>query len=137
MSDPDHTPPLYVDTSALARVLLRASDAPVVVAEMASYGALVASRLLRTELLRVALRTDSIVDAERLLNRVALIPLTDEVLGAAELLPPSTAATLDSIHLATALEVEGSTGLSGMLTFDGQLAEGAAFHGLTVLAPSA
>lgn len=126
---------LYVDTSALARVLLNEPGAPVIAAELSSAAGLVASRLARTELRRVALRTGEAGDAERILASVSLIPVTSEILQAAETIAPASVGTLDAIHLVTALEAYEAGALSRMITYDRRLADAAAKNGLTVVSP--
>jgi predicted nucleic acid-binding protein len=129
-------PSVYLDTSALGRILLDEPDRPVILREMESFDVQVSSRLLRIELRRLALRHDLSDAADRLLTRVALLPLDDVVLIDAETIPPSTVATLDAIHLATALRLAQADRLDAILTYDVRLAEGARQHGLPVLAPA-
>jgi len=49
---------------------------------------------------------------------------------------PPTVATLDAIHLATAVSLSNAGKLDALMTYDKQLAIGAREHGLVVLAPS-
>ncbi len=74
--------------------------------------------------------------ADALLDRISLIPLDEQILTAAETLTPSTVATLDAIHLATAVRLSTAGELDALMTYDKQLADGARQHGITVLAPS-
>jgi predicted nucleic acid-binding protein len=67
---------------------------------------------------------------------VALVPLDAELLAAAETLPPSNVATLDAIHLATAVRLAEAGLLDAVMTYDLRLAEGARTHGLAVLTPA-
>ena len=67
---------------------------------------------------------------------MALIPLDDAILASSETLPPANVATLDAIHLATALRLAAAGVLDTVMTYDRGLAEGAAHHGLHVLAPA-
>ncbi len=127
---------MYVDTSAVGRVLLGEPDAPAVLRDLADFDQHVASRLLRIELRRLALREDALEAADRLLDGVALIPLDDAILASSETLPPATVATLDAIHLATALRLATAGVLDTVMTYDRRLADGAAHHGLRVLAPA-
>ena len=127
---------MYVDTSAVGRVLLGEPDAPAVLRELAAFDQHVASRLLRIELRRLALREDALEAADRLLDGVALIPLDDAVLTSSETLPPATVATLDAIHLATAVRLATAGVLDTVMTYDRRLAAGAVHHGLHVLAPA-
>jgi predicted nucleic acid-binding protein len=126
---------VYVDTSALGRVLLGEPDAPAVLRELARFEQHVASRLLRVELRRLALRYGLIEAAGELLGTVALVPLEQTFLDDAELVPPATVTTLDAIHLVTALRLAGAGLLDTVMTYDSRLAEGASHHGLSVLAP--
>ena len=127
---------VYVDTSAVGRVLLGEPDAAVVLRDLAGFDQHVASRLLRIELRRLALREDVLEAADRLLDGVALIPLDAAILTSSETLPPATVATLDAIHLATAVRLAAAGVLDTVMTYDRQLADGAAHHGLRILAPA-
>ena len=127
---------MYVDTSAVGRVLLGEPDAAAVLRDLAAFDQHVASRLLRIELRRLALREDALEAADRLLDGVALIPLDAAILTSSETLPPATVATLDAIHLATAVRLAAAGVLDTVMTYDRRLADGAAHHGLRVLAPA-
>jgi uncharacterized protein len=129
-------PTLYVDTSALGRVLLDEPDRPAILRDIGAFDVRVSSRLLRVELSRLALRHRLAEAAERLLTRISLLPLDDATLAAAETTPPATVATLDAIHLTTALRLAEAGTLDAVMTYDRQLAGGARTHGLTVLAPA-
>jgi predicted nucleic acid-binding protein len=71
-----------------------------------------------------------------LLSGNVLIPLDEEILAAAETIAPPTVATLDAIHLATAVNLSDAGKLDALMTYDKRLADGARAHGLTVLSPS-
>jgi predicted nucleic acid-binding protein len=129
-------PTVYLDTSALGRVLLGEPDRVAVLRAIDAFDLRVASRLLRIELRRLALRHGLLGDADQLLAGIGLIPLDDAVLTTAETTPPTTVATLDAIHLTTALRLADAGSLDAVMTYDVRLAEGARQHGLTVLAPS-
>jgi predicted nucleic acid-binding protein len=129
-------PTLYIDTSALGRVLLGESDRAAILRAMGAFDLLVASRLLRIELRRLALRHGLLGDADQLLAGVGLSPLDDAVLTMAETTPPATVATLDAIHLTTALRLADAGALDAVMTYDVRLSDGARQHGLTVLAPA-
>jgi uncharacterized protein len=127
---------LYVDTSALARVLQRQPDSPIIKQEMGRFADRVSSRMLGIELRRVALR-DGLVDrADELLDGIAFIPLKESLLAAAEAIQPAGVATLDAIHLATAVQLAGDREIDAMLTYDLRLAEGARHHGIAVVSPA-
>lgn len=129
-------PTVYLDTSALGRVLLGEPDAPAVLRDLSGFEQRVASRLLRLELRRLALREGLLADADQLLLGVALLPVDDELLTAAETVAPSTVATLDAIHLVTALRLAAAERLDAVMTYDARFAEGARQHGMTVVAPA-
>ena len=126
---------LYVDTSALGRVLLGEPDAATIVDELAGFDHLVASRLTRVELRRLADRQGAVAYADDLLRGIALLPVDETILAAAETIPPPTVATLDAIHLATAVRLDAAGALDAVMTYDARLADGARHHGLAVVAP--
>jgi len=129
-------PAVYLDTSALGRILLGEPDAPAVLRELGRFDAHVASRLLRVELRRLALRYGLLEAAGELLAAVALVPLDQTTLDVAETVLPASLATLDAIHLVTALRLADAGLLDTVMTYHARLAEGASRHGLTVLAPA-
>jgi predicted nucleic acid-binding protein len=126
---------VYLDTSALGRVLLGEPDAASVLSALAGFEQHIASRLLRIELRRLALRHGVLDQADQLLGTVALVPLDEPSLSAAETVPPSSVGSLDSIHLATALRLASAGMLDALMTYDRRLAEGARHHGLAIVAP--
>jgi predicted nucleic acid-binding protein len=127
---------VYLDTSALGRVLLGEPDAPAVLRELARFDQHISSRLLRLELRRLALRYDLLEAAAELLGAVALVPLDQSILDEAETVLPPFLATLDAIHLVTALRLAEGGFLDTVMTYDARLADGASRHGLTALAPA-
>lgn len=127
---------VYVDTSVLGRVLLGEPDTRAILRSLDAFELRVASRLMRVELRRLGLRTGLLAEADRLLTGVALLPVDDSLLAAAESVAPPTVATLDAIHLATALRLSSVQRLDAIMTYDMRLAGGARDHGLAVLAPA-
>jgi predicted nucleic acid-binding protein len=128
---------VYLDTSALGRVVLDEPGSAAIGAALAAFDAVVSSRLLRIELHRVGLRTGiAREEIDTWLAGVALVPMDDAILSAAEAVSPASVATLDAIHLATALRLAADGHVASIMTFDARLAEGAREHGLTVIAPS-
>jgi predicted nucleic acid-binding protein len=127
---------VYVDTSALARVLLDEPDRQLIGRSLTTFDQRVASRLLGVELRRVGLRRELASRAEALLADVSLLPIDEQILAAAETLTPPGVGTLDAIHMATALRTAADDGLDALMTYDKQLARGAEEHGIPVLAPS-
>lgn len=128
---------VYLDTSALGRVVLDEPDSAAIGAALGAFDAVVSSRLLRIELHRVGLRTCiAREEIETWLAGVSLVPMDDATLSAAEAVSPASVATLDAIHLATALRLAANGHVASIMTFDVRLAEGAREHGLSVIAPS-
>lgn len=126
---------VYLDTSVLGRVLLGEPDAAAILRELAGFEEHVSSRLVRVELRRLGLRHDCLAGADQLLAGVALLPVDDGTLSAAETVQPAAVATLDAIHLVAALRIAEAGLLDGLMTYDARLAAGAREHGLRVLAP--
>jgi uncharacterized protein len=129
-------PAVYLDTSVLGRVLLGEPDRPAILDAIGAFDVRLASRLLRIELRRLALRHEQLGAADQLLAGIALIPLDAPILAAAETTPPPSVATLDAIHLTTAVRLAQARRLDAIMTYDVRLAEGARHHGLTVIAPA-
>jgi uncharacterized protein len=127
---------VYVDTSALGRSLLEEPDKPAIERELETFAGRISSSLLRIELRRLGLRRDMLDRVDPLLASISLIPLDEQILAAAETLTPSTVATLDAIHLATAVRLTEAGELNALMTYDRQLANGAREHGIAVLSPS-
>jgi uncharacterized protein len=129
-------PGVYLDTSALGRVLLGEPDAEAVTSRLSDFEVHASSRLLRIELCRLALRHNVLDHADQLLSAVALVPIDEELLDMSETLPPQTVATLDAIHLATALRLAAADVITVVMTYDAHLAAGARHHDLEAVAPS-
>jgi predicted nucleic acid-binding protein len=127
---------VYVDTSALGRVLLEEPDKLTIKNALDTFDRVTASHLLRVELRRVGLRRGLLDRAHILLADISLIPMDDQILTTAETLTPPAVGTLDAIHLATAVRLSEAGELDALMTYDKQLAEGAREHGIRVLSPS-
>jgi uncharacterized protein len=127
---------VYVDTSALGRLLLDEADKQVIEGALEAFARRTSSSLLRVELRRLGLRHDTPERVDPLLAGILLIPLGRRIISAAETLTPSTVATLDAIHLATAVRLSQAGELDALMTYDKQLAAAAREHGITVLSPA-
>jgi uncharacterized protein len=130
------TSSVYVDTSALGRSLLDEPEKLAIERTLGAFQRSVSSSLLRTELRRLGFRRDILDRVDMLLAGVSLIKVDEEILTAAETITPATVATLDAIHLATAVRLTEAGKLNALMTYDKQLADGAREHGITVLSPS-
>jgi predicted nucleic acid-binding protein len=128
-------PSVYLDTSALGRSLLEEPERTAIEQALDEFERAVSSSLLRIELRRLAFRRGMLGRVDALLAGVSLIGLDDGILADAETIRPPSVATLDAIHLATAVRLLEAEKLDALMTYDKQLANGAREHGLTVLSP--
>lgn len=96
---------LYVDTSALGRVMLAEPDAQLIRDTMAQYEALWSSTLLQLELRRLARREGVEEHADELLAAVRTRRLDSESLRRAAELEPAEVRALDAIHLDAAIQL--------------------------------
>jgi predicted nucleic acid-binding protein len=127
---------VYIDTSALGRVLLDEPSRPAIQRTLDGFERVTASHLLRVELRRLGLRRGLLDRANTVLADVSLVPIDREILSAAETLLPDVLGTLDAIHLATALRLVEAAKLGTLMTYDKQLAKAAREHDIDVLSPS-
>ncbi|WP_099331676.1 type II toxin-antitoxin system VapC family toxin [Actinomyces minihominis] len=126
-------PLVYVDTSALAALLIRQPETEALVEWLDQVDAnLVSSDLLETELRRVAVREE--LDQARvtaILDGVSLAALDRAVYRSAGLLPMRYLRTLDVLHLEAAIRLS----VDAVLTYDHRLTEASAAAGFDVVAP--
>ncbi|WP_029144759.1 type II toxin-antitoxin system VapC family toxin [Microbacterium luticocti] len=127
---------IVVDTSALAKLLVAeeySSDLRVALSSASSAGQeCVVSTIATVELRRVAIRLEADPRrAEPILSAFRTVRLTEAVLQLAGRFPYRHLATLDALHLATALVVEAQT----IMTYDDRLADAARSEGFEVLSP--
>lgn len=127
---------VYIDTSVLGRILFDEPETAAIRHTLGTFDRRAASRLLDVELHRLGLREGLLDHIDDLLATIVLIPLDVETLIAAKAITPPTVATLDAIHLATAVRLANEGELNALMTYDKQLAAGAREHGIEVLSPS-
>lgn len=126
---------LYVDTSALGRVLLDEPDAVAIRATLARYDETWSSELLTVELGRLAKLRSLESEADELLEDVRILRVTSARLRSAKAIDPAEVRTLDSIHLDAAVLLHRRGTIATVLTFDGQLQAGCQYNGIAVEAP--
>lgn len=128
-------PLAYVDTSAYVKLVLGEPEADALRGQLAHFGGAVSSALLRIEAVRACARYGEpyAAAARDGLDRVALLPVTDDLLDAGAGLRPAGLRSLDALHLATALSLGGDLG--ALIAYDARLGEAAADAGVPVLAP--
>lgn len=135
----------YVDTSAAAKLVTHEEHSDALrnwVAEHAD--ALVASDLLRTELLRasrrIAMDADEragealVLQAHAVVDAIDLVPIPRHIFRDAGLLDPPPMRTLDALHLAVALHLGDD--LDGLVTYDTRMAVAARRHAIAVISPT-
>jgi predicted nucleic acid-binding protein len=126
---------LYVDTSALGRVLLAEPDAGAIRATLAKYQEHWSSEILTVELGRLAKLHGLQTAGAQLLGNIRLVRITTPRLSAAAVIDPAQVRTLDAIHLAAASALHALRTVAAVLTFDAQLQTGCQHHGIAVEAP--
>jgi uncharacterized protein len=128
---------IYLDTSAFVKLIRGERETPALQVFLRDRpaGPLVSSALLVVETRRAILREapDQLARADLLLTRIDQVEVTRPVLEAASRLPDPALRSLDAIHLATALQLEGD--LEAVVTYDGRLAAAAARQKLPVVTP--
>ena len=125
---------LYLDSSAIVKLVVPERDSDALVAQIDDQPEVVTSALAWAEVVRAVVRTGrSASDAERVIERIPMVPIDDAILRSAAELPPVALRALDSIHLATALTLKDD--LKALVTYDARLAEAAAGLRMPVLQP--
>jgi uncharacterized protein len=126
---------IYVETSALGRVLLGEPDAELIRQTLAEYDPWWSSALLLLELRRLARREGVEQYGEELLSLVSTRRLDAPALNRAAKLDPVEIRSLDAIHLDAAIQLNRRGAIDAVITFDHQLQAGCAHHGLPVESP--
>ncbi len=127
---------LYLDTSALGRVLLAEPDAGVIRGALEGSTSWWSSELIIVELRRLAARESLETVAEQMLAEINLMPVDLGALERASRVTPISVRSLDAIHLDAIVELSGRGEIKEALTYDHQLQEGCSHHGVPVLAPT-
>jgi predicted nucleic acid-binding protein len=126
----------YLDASAIVKLVVKEQESSALELWLETGSEdFVSCALARTEVVRASAPRgpDAVRRARRLLNRLDLIVIDDELLDlAGELAGPVR--SLDAIHLAAALELGDE--LEALVTYDAQLARAAEALGLPVVAPA-
>lgn len=129
-------PGIYLDTSALGRVVLGEVDAPAIRATLAQFDPWRASELLVVESRRLGGREGVSAAVEAMLALVTLTAVPRSLLEQASLIDPLEVRSLDAIHLATAHDLHAAGEIAAVLTYDHQLQAGCRHQGIPVEAPA-
>lgn len=128
----------YFDTSALAKLVVSEFESEALFSwATATDRDPVSSDLVRTELVRAVRQADPAlaIRAREILGSLTLLTVTSAILDAAGRLEPVGLRSLDTIHLASALELGDD--LVAVVTYDLRLAEACQTLGLPVAHPGA
>ncbi|SEG86015.1 hypothetical protein SAMN04489712_118131 [Thermomonospora echinospora] len=130
---------LYLDTSALVKLVRIEQESAALEQWLQERTAApwVASALVEVELPRAVRIADpaSLINVPGVLATVDLLEIDATVRTNAAAITPPTVRSLDSIHLATALELAAD--LEALVTYDKRLGEAARSAGLDWVAPTA
>jgi predicted nucleic acid-binding protein len=126
---------VYVDASALAKLLVDEREGNALRALLAPFVRQVTSIVGRVEVERtVARRAPSrLDDVAGLLDDLVIVGLEPGIAAAAATVGPGTLRTLDAIHLASAAALGAD--LEAFVTYDRRLAEAARALGMPVASP--
>ncbi len=133
---------LYVDTSALLKLLVREAESAAIERELLTWSELATSVVTEVELPRAVARAreeraDAVIDGSVVLQGVltsaATIPLSEGIVTAARSVKPVHVGALDAIHIASALALDDQ--LAGVATYDKRMQDALALLGVSVIAP--
>ncbi len=126
----------YLDTSALTKLVVAEAESTALRAWLSADREPVACDLARTELLRAVRRSapDRLLQARAVLDSLTLIEVTTAIFEQAGRLDPPALRSLDSLHLAAALDLGDD--LDTVVTYDDRLAQAARLNGIPITAPA-
>jgi uncharacterized protein len=133
---------LYLDTSALVKLLVREAESEAIEVELLCWSKLATSLVTNVELPRAVSRAreerpNSVVDGSLVLRGIlastTTVPLDERIVGEARDVKPISLGALDAIHVASALSL-GSE-LAAVATYDKRMQEALALANVEMLAP--
>ena len=126
---------VYLDSSALVKLVVAEGESAALRRYLRSQPQRASCALARVEVMR-AVRPQggaALARARRLLRRLDLLQLDDDLLDAAASLDPGILRSLDAIHLAAARTLAGD--LAAVVTYDDRMTAAAGLLGLPIAAP--
>lgn len=129
---------MYLDASALVKLVIDERESVALRAFLGPEPSLAVSRIAGVELPRVAFRMggeEAVRDADELLSGCLLLAYDRAVETTARRLGPPSLGTLDTIHLASMLQLGAALGLA--VVYDQRLARAARALSLRVESPGA
>ena len=124
----------YLDSSAILKTIFDEQERPDLLRFLNSQST--SSRLSKIEVLRTVARLVPTKTAEvnLELDKINFLPISNPILMAAENFSSEiTLRTLDAIHIATVMSLEGS--IEGLITYDRQMIANAKLLGIKVISP--
>jgi uncharacterized protein len=125
----------YLDSSAIVKLVVREAESGALRRYLRRRRPLVSSSLALTEVLRALLPAgdEAVAAGRKVLARLDLIRVGNQVLGEAATLRPAHVRSLDAIHLATAERL--GPDLGPIVTYDDRMAAAARQLGHRVASP--
>lgn len=126
----------YVDSSALAKLLIVEADLPALTRWYVEVDRAVTSRVGIVETRRAVARRGGVLDTaavDKALATIEIVELDRQIAERAASIGPVPLRTLDAIHVATALQVGW---IDAFVTYDDRLADAARAAGLRVVRPA-
>ena len=124
----------YLDSSAILKTIFDEQERPDLLRFLNSQST--SSRLSKIEVRRTVARLVPTKTAEvnLELDKINFLPISNPILMAAENFSSEiTLRTLDAIHIATVMSLEGS--IEGLITYDRQMITNAKLLGIKVISP--
>ena len=124
----------YLDSSAILKTIFDEQERPDLLRFLNSQST--SSRLSKIEVRRTVARLVPTKTAEvnLELDKINFLPISNPILMAAENFSSEiTLRTLDAIHIATVMSLEGS--IEGLITYDKQMIANAKLLGIKVISP--
>lgn len=148
MADPERPEPrsgvLYVDTSALLKLLVREAESEAIENELLQWSKLATSVVTEVELPRAIARareerSDAVIDGSVVLQGVlasaAIVPLSAGTIAKARDVSPVHVGALDAIHVASALSL--GLDLAAVATYDHRMQDALVRIKIGIIAPEA
>ena len=128
---------VYLDSSAIVKLVVPEPESEALRRFLAGHEDRATSGLARVEVLRALRRAHggsrpALRRAEQVLEGIALVAVDEAILRDAAALRPGRLRSLDAVHLATALSLDG---LEALVTYDLRLRTAAVAAGLKVESP--
>lgn len=134
---------LYVDTSALVKLLVREVESEAIEVEILRWPKLATSLITEVELPRAVSRAredrpDAVIDGSVVLQGIlasaTVVPFGEGIVEEARRVQPVHVGALDAIHVASALSLGGD--LAAVATYDKRMQEALVRAKVEVLAPA-